>query len=78
MWRKRLFLLAGEALRSIVYGAKINDLCFLSLFCFIRELGIGIVAYSPLGRGFLSSGPKLVENLQEGDFRKVCSLHYDV
>ncbi|CAI0397710.1 unnamed protein product [Linum tenue] len=23
-----------------------------------RELGIGIVAYSPLGRGFLSSGPK--------------------
>ncbi|KAL3506567.1 hypothetical protein ACH5RR_031949 [Cinchona calisaya] len=35
-----------------------------------RELGIGIVAYSPLGRGFLSSGPKLVENLTEGDFRK--------
>ncbi|XP_047066597.1 probable aldo-keto reductase 2 isoform X4 [Lolium rigidum] len=24
-----------------------------------RELGIGIVAYSPLGRGFLSTGPKL-------------------
>ncbi|KAF2324161.1 hypothetical protein P3X46_002439 [Hevea brasiliensis] len=35
-----------------------------------RELGIGIVAYSPLGRGFLSSGPKLVETLSEGDFRK--------
>ncbi|KAF9621972.1 hypothetical protein IFM89_029192 [Coptis chinensis] len=35
-----------------------------------RELGIGIVAYSPLGRGFLSSGAKLVENLSEGDFRK--------
>ncbi|XP_020250989.1 probable aldo-keto reductase 2 [Asparagus officinalis] len=35
-----------------------------------RELGIGIVAYSPLGRGFLSSGPKLVENLADGDFRK--------
>ncbi|CAI0397711.1 unnamed protein product [Linum tenue] len=26
-----------------------------------RELGIGIVAYSPLGRGFLSSGPKVAE-----------------
>ncbi|KAK8507669.1 hypothetical protein V6N13_025328 [Hibiscus sabdariffa] len=35
-----------------------------------RELGIGIVAYSPLGRGFFSSGPKMVENLTQGDFRK--------
>ncbi|GMP55332.1 hypothetical protein CsSME_00020180 [Camellia sinensis var. sinensis] len=32
-----------------------------------RELGIGIVAYSPLGRGFFSSG---VENLTENDCRK--------
>ncbi|XP_023526025.1 probable aldo-keto reductase 2 [Cucurbita pepo subsp. pepo] len=35
-----------------------------------RELGIGIVAYSPLGRGFFSSGPKLVEGLRNNDFRK--------
>lgn len=35
-----------------------------------RELGIGIVPYSPLGRGFLSSGPKLVENLADTDYRK--------
>ncbi|KAL5707101.1 hypothetical protein ACHQM5_025189 [Ranunculus cassubicifolius] len=28
-----------------------------------RELGIGIVAYSPLGRGFLSLGPKILDNL---------------
>ncbi|KAK1270406.1 putative aldo-keto reductase 2 [Acorus gramineus] len=35
-----------------------------------RELGIGIVAYSPLGRGFLSSGPKIVDTLTEQDFRK--------
>ncbi|KAF2324168.1 hypothetical protein GH714_009120 [Hevea brasiliensis] len=35
-----------------------------------RELGIGIVAYSPLGQGFLSSGPKLLETLLEGDHRK--------
>ncbi|KAJ3675694.1 hypothetical protein LUZ60_004736 [Juncus effusus] len=35
-----------------------------------RELGIGIVAYSPLGRGFMSSGPKLVAELSEQDFRK--------
>ncbi|KAJ4716549.1 NAD(P)-linked oxidoreductase superfamily protein [Melia azedarach] len=35
-----------------------------------RELGIGIVAYSPLGQGFFASGPKLVESFTEGDFRK--------
>lgn len=35
-----------------------------------RELGIGIVAYSPLGRGFLSLGPKMAENLADGDFRQ--------
>lgn len=28
-----------------------------------RELGIGIVAFTPLGRGFFSSGPKIVETL---------------
>ncbi|PAN37604.1 hypothetical protein PAHAL_7G102300 [Panicum hallii] len=36
-----------------------------------RELGIGIVAYSPLGRGFFSSGAKMVESLSEDDFRKL-------
>ncbi|KAG6516143.1 probable aldo-keto reductase 2 [Zingiber officinale] len=36
-----------------------------------RELGIGIVAYSPLGKGFFSYGPKLAESLSEGDFRKL-------
>jgi aryl-alcohol dehydrogenase-like predicted oxidoreductase len=35
-----------------------------------RELGIGIVPYSPLGRGFFSAGPQLFENLPEGDMRK--------
>ncbi|TKW03687.1 hypothetical protein SEVIR_7G057400v4 [Setaria viridis] len=35
-----------------------------------RELGIGIVAYSPLGRGFLSGGAKLIDSLSEQDARK--------
>ncbi|XP_048225734.1 probable aldo-keto reductase 4 isoform X2 [Ricinus communis] len=35
-----------------------------------RELGIGIVAYSPLGQGFLLLGTKLVETFKEGDVRK--------
>jgi aryl-alcohol dehydrogenase-like predicted oxidoreductase len=34
-----------------------------------RELGIGFVAYSPLGRGFLSGRFKSAEDLVEGDFR---------
>ncbi|KAH7856455.1 hypothetical protein Vadar_001578 [Vaccinium darrowii] len=35
-----------------------------------RELGIGIVAYGPLGQGFLGSGAKMAENLANDDFRK--------
>eukprot|EP00262_Sarcandra_glabra_P016559 TRINITY_DN543_c0_g2_i10.p1 TRINITY_DN543_c0_g2~~TRINITY_DN543_c0_g2_i10.p1 ORF type:complete len:343 (+),score=43.23 TRINITY_DN543_c0_g2_i10:40-1068(+) len=35
-----------------------------------RELGIGIVAYSPLGRGFLSSGSKAFDKDSNEDFRK--------
>ena len=38
----------------------------------VRELGIGVVAYSPLGRGFLSSGTKVLEQLSQDDFRQVC------
>jgi aryl-alcohol dehydrogenase-like predicted oxidoreductase len=35
-----------------------------------RELGIGFVAYSPLGRGFLSGRFKSPDELDENDFRK--------
>ncbi|XP_027352386.1 probable aldo-keto reductase 2 isoform X3 [Abrus precatorius] len=34
-----------------------------------RELGIGIVAYSPLGLGFFSSGAKLLEIMSQDDVR---------
>jgi aryl-alcohol dehydrogenase-like predicted oxidoreductase len=36
-----------------------------------RELGIGIVAYSPLGRGFLTGRYKSTESLADNDFRRV-------
>jgi aryl-alcohol dehydrogenase-like predicted oxidoreductase len=35
-----------------------------------RELGIGFVPYSPLGRGFLSGRFKSPEELDENDFRR--------
>lgn len=35
-----------------------------------RELGIGFVPYSPLGRGFLSGRFTKPEDLDEGDFRR--------
>lgn len=35
-----------------------------------RELGIGFVAYSPLGRGFISGRFKRFEDLPEGDQRR--------
>ncbi|KAK9808782.1 hypothetical protein WJX72_003563 [[Myrmecia] bisecta] len=35
-----------------------------------RELGIGIVAYSPLGRGFLTGKYQSPDDLHEGDRRK--------
>ncbi len=36
----------------------------------LRELGIGFVAYSPLGRGFLTGRFRRLEDLPEGDYRR--------
>ena len=36
----------------------------------LRELGIGLVAYSPLGRGFLTGHIKRFEDLPSDDFRR--------
>ena len=36
----------------------------------LRELGIGLVAYSPLGRGFLTGQIRSVEDLPEEDWRR--------
>jgi aryl-alcohol dehydrogenase-like predicted oxidoreductase len=36
----------------------------------LKELGIGLVAYSPLGRGFLTGAIKSVDDLPEDDYRR--------
>jgi aryl-alcohol dehydrogenase-like predicted oxidoreductase len=36
----------------------------------LRELGIGLVPFSPLGRGFLTGTTQRAEDYPEGDFRR--------
>jgi len=36
-----------------------------------RELGVALVAYSPLGRGFLTGSLKSPKDFEDGDFRKM-------
>ena len=36
----------------------------------VRELGIGFVSYSPIGRGFLSGRFKTIDDLEANDFRR--------
>lgn len=42
-----------------------------------RELGIGFVAYSPLGRGFLTGMIKDAKELSESDFRRIAPRFQD-
>jgi len=42
-----------------------------------RELGIGFVPYSPLGRGFLSGQISTTEELEENDYRKTIPRFQD-
>jgi aryl-alcohol dehydrogenase-like predicted oxidoreductase len=37
----------------------------------IRELGIGFVPYSPLGRGFLAGTARTIDDLDENDYRRI-------
>lgn len=36
-----------------------------------RELGVAVVAYSPLGRGFVTDQYKSPDDFEEGDFRRM-------
>jgi aryl-alcohol dehydrogenase-like predicted oxidoreductase len=43
----------------------------------MRELGIGFVAYSPLGRGFLTGAIRSTEGLPDSDYRKTNPRFFD-
>ncbi|HUW76235.1 MAG TPA: aldo/keto reductase, partial [Gallionella sp.] len=42
----------------------------VGLLATVRELGIGFVPYSPLGRGFLTGKIKRIEDLEADDYRR--------
>lgn len=42
----------------------------INILATCKELGIAVVAYSPLGRGFLTGQLKSIDDLDEDDFRR--------
>jgi aryl-alcohol dehydrogenase-like predicted oxidoreductase len=47
------------------------------ILALLRELGIGFVAYSPLGRGFLTGTIRSTEELPDSDYRKTNPRFFD-
>jgi len=43
----------------------------INLLATCRELGVAVVAYSPLGRGFVTGQYKSPDDFEEGDFRRL-------
>ncbi|PKA16088.1 aldo/keto reductase [Leptospira haakeii] len=52
------------------YSLFERDIERLGILNTLKELGIGLVAYSPLGRGFLTGRIQSAEDLDQNDFRK--------
>jgi len=55
---------------QIEYSLWTRDIEGNGVIATCRELGIAIVPYSPLGRGFLTGRYKTPEEFEEGDYRK--------
>ena len=43
----------------------------IGLLATCRELGVAVVAYSPLGRGFMTGKYRTPDDFEEGDFRRI-------
>lgn len=48
-----------------------------SILPLLRELGIGFVAYSPLGRGFLTGAIRSTQEIPDSDYRKTNPRFFD-
>ena len=55
-----------DALEKVFEGEPVEE----EILPTCRELGIGFVPYSPLGRGFLTGTVTRAEDLPEGDYRR--------
>ncbi|WP_331742450.1 aldo/keto reductase (plasmid) [Streptomyces sp. NBC_00876] len=53
------------------YSLSTRDVENNGVLATVRELGIGFVGYSPLGRGLLTGAIRSLDNLAEHDFRRV-------
>lgn len=53
------------------YSLSTRDVENNGVLAAVRELGIGFVGYSPLGRGLLTGAIRSLDNLAEQDFRRV-------
>src|ERR1700750_135180 len=56
---------------QVEYNPFVLDIESNELLHTCRELGVAVVAYSPVGRGFLTGSIKKIEDLPETDFRPI-------
>jgi aryl-alcohol dehydrogenase-like predicted oxidoreductase len=56
---------------QVEYNPFVLDIESNELLRTCRELGVAVVAYSPVGRGFLTGSIKKIEDLPENDFRRI-------
>jgi aryl-alcohol dehydrogenase-like predicted oxidoreductase len=60
----------GQVAMPPGHGSAVRGIADLAILPTVRELGIGFVAYSPLGRGFLTGQIKSASDFPEDDFRR--------
>ncbi len=67
---RRCHRVAPIAALQTEYSLWTRDVAEREMLPACRALGVGFVAYSPLGRGFLGGGIRRFEDLAEDDFRR--------
>ena len=68
---RRAYAIHPIAAVQIEYSPFVLDIEKNDLLKTCRELGVTIVAYSPLARGLVTGQYKSPDDFEEGDFRKI-------